>query len=306
MHSVSPAEVAQFKERGYFIRRGLVEDELVDTAMEKVWEYLLESIALSDDGEWLVSPTDPLTWLDPQWCHAEPAPKSGFYEGRPKIVADRRTVKLHDLGHQRYIRDMSTNHRYIRGIAEQVLGRPLKTSERTRGVYALFPSVRGQQHPESAKLGPHTDRVCQQLNIAVYLADVEPQAGGFTIWPGSHQYMHDAHRFQSNWSPKEGFRDRVREALENTTPFEFIGSKGDVLFWHGRLIHSAGIHVKDTIRWAVFADFSHDRPVLNPDEHRRLGQYEWFKDTKLFRNDYPATDDMWRGWRLASNGRQLH
>ena len=91
----------------------------------------------------------------------------------------------------------------------------------------------------------------------------------------------------------------MREVVANITPVEFVGSQGDVVFWHGRTVHSAGIHIGETIRWAVFADFNEAREVLDAEGHRALGQYEWFKDAKLFKEDFKASDDMWRSWRLG-------
>ena len=58
-----------------------------------------------------------------------------------------------------------------------------------------------------------------------------------------------------------------------------------MIFWHGRTVHSAGVHVTDRIHRAVFGDYSCDREVMTDDEHRALGQYAWFKDTKLFKQD---------------------
>ena len=36
---------------------------------------------------------------------------------------------------------------------------------------------------------------------------------------------------------------------------EIVAEKGAVVFWHGRSVHSPGIHTGDDIRWAMFADF---------------------------------------------------
>jgi hypothetical protein len=39
--------------------------------------------------------------------------------------------------------------------------------------------------------------------------------------------------------------------------------------------------------------------VLSDEQHKALGQYEWFKDTRLFRDDHVVTNDMWRSWRIG-------
>ena len=71
-----------------------------------------------------------------------------------------------------------------------------------------------------------------------------------------------------------------------------------MIFWHGRLAHTPGIHLSHEIRWAAFADYTHDRPVLTGDEHRALGQYEWFKDSQLFRQDFETSSNLWRHWAI--------
>ena len=178
----------------------------------------------------------------------------------------------------------------------------LRPSSRTRGVYALFPTTSADDEESRIvrALGPHTDQVCQQLNACAYLDDVPPRGGGFTVYPGSHRIMHRAHRLAANWSPLPTFRDAMRQVVAEIEPFELAGRKGDVIFWHGRTVHSAGAHLSRDIRWALFADFTHDRETLSDEEHRDAGLYEWFKDAKLFRADHEAGEDMWQGWRLAS------
>jgi ectoine hydroxylase-related dioxygenase (phytanoyl-CoA dioxygenase family) len=148
-------------------------------------------------------------------------------------------------------------------------------------------------------LGPHTDQVCQQLNACGYLEDVNPRNGGFTVYPGSHKRMFREHRYEANWSPLSSFRDTLKEIAETIVPYEIVAEKGSVVFWHGRTIHSAGIHLGGDIRWALFADFTRNQPVLTDEEHKDANQYEWFKDAKLFRTDKLVGDDMWRSWRLG-------
>jgi ectoine hydroxylase-related dioxygenase (phytanoyl-CoA dioxygenase family) len=141
--------------------------------------------------------------------------------------------------------------------------------------------------------------VCQQLNACAYLDDVAPRSGGFTVYPGSHKLMFQAHRYESNWSPKPSYQDVMTKVVEEIEPYEIVAEKGAVIFWHGRTVHSSGIHIGSTIRWALFADFTRDRAVMNDEEHKQLGQFEWFKDTKLFREDSPVSTDMWRNWKVS-------
>ncbi len=300
---LSAREIDFFVANGFLVKRGMLRREDLGPAMKRVWAYLADNVPMADGFD---PPTqaDPASWRDPGWAKMPAADTVGFYEGRQRNVHARDTVKLHDLGSADFVVDLVPNNPKVREVAKLLLGDDLRPSTRTRGVYALFPTTvppgaDGQARRRATALGPHTDRVCQQLNVCAYLDDVPPRNGGFTLYPGSHKTMFRAHRCAANWSPLPSFRDAVRSVVRDIVPLELPGAAGDVIFWHGRTVHSAGIHTGERIRWAVFGDFTLDAPTLTPDEHRELGQYEWFKDTELLRDDAPATGDMWRDWRLG-------
>ena len=300
---VSRAEIEFFKQNGFLFKRGLIERGAATDALNRAWQSLLETVPPAD-GNWELKREDPDTWRAPKWSVLPPADTSGPFEGRQRTAVHGRTVKMHEIGNQRFLLDLVPNNPRIREIARAMLADKLKTSERTRGIYALFPSEQlglGEigKRLSGASLGPHTDRVCQQLNVCAYLDDVPPRSGGFTVYPGSHRIMFKAHQYEANWSPTDSFNDALREVVTTITPVEFAGQQGDVVFWHGRTVHSAGVHIGDSIRWAVFADFTEDRDILDADAHRELGLYEWFKDAKMFTNDEEVSDDMWKSWRLA-------
>lgn len=300
---LSAREIDFFVANGFLVKHGILRREHLGPAMKRVWAYLADNVPMADGFD-PPTPEDPATWRDPGWAKMPPADTAGFYEGRQRNVHARDTVKLHDLGSVDFLVDLVPNNAKVRAVAALLLGENLRPSERTRGVYAVFPTTVPEGAPGRARrmctaLGPHTDRVCQQLNVCAYLDDVPPRNGGFTLYPGSHKVMFRAHRFGGNWSPLPTFRDAVRSVVRDIEPLELAGRAGDVIFWHGRTVHSAGIHTGDRVRWAVFGDFTLDAPTLTPDEHRELGQYEWFKDTELKRDDAVADGDMWRDWRLG-------
>ena len=307
---LSSAEVEFFVEHGFLVKKRLLCANAVDAALERIWAHILDRVPVALDSGWQLRPDDPETWLDPRWAAMPPVPKAGPHDGRQRIAHHGATLKLHDLGAAAYLVDLVPNNPALRPIAEALLG-DLRQSSRTRGVYATFPkrdpkpAVYSEEELVVQALGPHTDQVCQQLNVCAYLDDVPPRGGGFTVYPGSHHIMFRAHRFAANWSPAPNFRDAMQTVIRDIVPVELPGDKGDVIFWHGRTVHSAGAHFGRNIRWALFADFTHNRETLDDDAHRALGLYEWFKDTRLFRNDeaVPAEGDcdMWKGWRLRSS-----
>ena len=305
---LSAAEVEFFVEHGFLVKPRLLCMDAVDAAMDRVWAYLLDRVPVALDSGWRLRREDAATWLDPQWASMPPVPKVGPHRGRQRIAHHGATVKLHELGGADFLVDLVPNNPAVRRVATALLG-DLRASSRTRGVYALFPSrdskPSGVAEDElvAKALGPHTDQVCQQLNVCAYLDAVPPRNGGFTVYPGSHRAMFGAHRLAANWSPRPNFRDTMRQVIRDVTPLEVAGGKGDVIFWHGRTMHSAGAHFGRRIRWAVFADFTHDRETLDDDAHIAAGLYEWFKDTKLFRDDDAVDAEdrsaMWKGWRLG-------
>ena len=300
---LTSTEIDFFVEHGYLVKRQIVEEQhLKQDALEFAWSYLLENLPYDPDTSWRISRENTASWFTPKWRRMPPADDHGFYEGRQRINYGGQTIKLHDIGHKQVFLELLPNHVNVRHIAAHLLSADLRESTRTRGVYALLPKRRTSEekmeYVRTRALGPHTDRVCQQLNVCTYLDSVPPRGGGFTVYPGSHKIMFQAHETESNWSPTPEFRDAIAHVRETITPVEFAGEAGDVIFWHGRTVHSSGVHLASNIRWALFGDFMRNAEVLSDDHHRAVGQYEWFKDTRLLANDLPVSSDMWRGWRL--------
>lgn len=315
--ALSAAEVGFFVEHGFLVKKRLLAASAVEAALDRIWRHLLDNVPLADNG--VLRRDDPSTWISPPWAPMPPTPQVGPHQGRAPLIYSDAMVRLHDLGAADFLLRLVPNNPRVRRVAAALLG-DLRASSRTRGVYALFPTRQAVDAPQdgaaaeasiSAALLPHTDQVCQQLNLCAYLNDVPPRGGGFTVYPGSHKALFHAHRFSANWSPLPRFADTMRQVIQETVPLELTGCRGDVIFWHGRAVHSSGPHFGRHIRWAVFADFMQEGETLSDDEHRALGLFEWFKDTKLLRHDVEtaagagaeAADGrhhpMWRGWRLA-------
>jgi hypothetical protein len=140
-----------------------------------------------------------------------------------------------------------------------------------------FPSLSDEVRPPS----PHLDGMYTPTNglepgdiwshtllVGIFLTDVvEPNAGNFTAWPGSH------HRYEKY------FRDHGPESLLNGMPTIDIGEPrqvmaraGDVLLAHYELGHTNGPHVGVDPRYAVFFRVSHP-------QH---GQQKWDAMTNIW------------------------
>ena len=301
---VSQAESDFFIENGFLIKSSLLDLSKLAPAMDRIWAHTIKRVPVLEGSGWALAREDSATWMNPRWAAMPPHPDSGPRQGRQPVEYFGRIVKLHDLGNAEYLLDLMANDQAVRAVARALLGEDLRPSVRTRGVYAVFPTrdatdPSGRKRLRGTSLGPHADQVCQQLNACGYLDDVAPRSGGFTVYPGSHKIMFQAHKYESNWSPLPSYREAMREVVEDIEPYELIADKGSVIFWHGRTVHSSGIHIGTDIRWALFADFTQNREILSDEEHKHCGQFEWFKDAKLFKEDWPVSDDMWRNWNVS-------
>ncbi len=300
---ISEAEKEFFKVNGFIVKHGLLDQEKLAIAFDRIWTHLLANVGANSD--WQLSRDDKGTWLNPQWAPMAEAPTAGYFQGRQPMEQFGRILKMHDIGHADYLLDLLPNEPRVRQVAEAILSKDLRPSHQTRGIYGIFPTNNpadpsGSRRLRGTSLGPHVDQVCQQLNTCAYLDDVPERCGGFTVYPGSHKIMFHAHEFEANYSPSLSFVDAMEEVIETIEPLELIGKKGSVIFWHGRTVHSSGIHTGNSIRWALIDDFTENLEVLSEEEHKEAGQYEWFKNARLFRQDRPVTDDMWRNWNIST------
>lgn len=124
----------------------------------------------------------------------------------------------------------------------------------------------GFKHFDSApEVGGGTVAAC------VYLDDVTPRSGGFTVWPGSHRIAgeyFDEHALETvggkpNNSQLPALGDGPDEwnyddlLWNQFDPYEIAGNAGRVVLWHFRLTHTAGTHVGEDVRMSAIKRFSH-------------------------------------------------
>lgn len=287
-------EVEHFKREGFLVKRGLVQatDEF-KAIVDYVWETVPAGVMSRDD---------PTTWVD------EPHKRWPVGAATRIGVLQHSAWKMrspHLYGREDSMLDVTANHPRVRGVVKQFLGERLERAERVRGVYLVLPkspSVEG-------RLGPHVDHSAAQLSAMVLIDEIPARTGGFTVWPGSHLRLH---RY---WTSCQGahFNDRIKNEfdeefksiLRNIDPVEFVGEAGDVVFWHPRLIHSAGInHSAETttprIRYAIPCDFQKPGYTFYDDDDLGPGsKHQWWVDTRHFREDpAPTAINMWEDWNI--------
>lgn len=289
-------EIAQFVEYGFLVKRGLVHNkEALRRSVDLLWENVPQGVLKRDD---------PKTWVDyphEKWDEEFVDQVGRLHNGNWKM----RSRGVNGLGTQSFLVDQIANHPGIRKVAQSLLGSPIEFVRRVRGVYAILP----KPLKEEWSLGPHGDYMASQLSAMVFADDVPPHCGGFAVWPGSHTRLHgcwdNVHGSQITQENVKRFAKVRDQVLRDTTPVEFCGRAGDVVFWHPRLLHSAGVNYSVERESPVIR-------VLIPCDYQRLGfsyyddlefgpgpLYQYWVDTRNFREDVPATpDNMWSNWNV--------
>ncbi len=294
--SLSEHEIEHFKRYGFVIKRGLIDDRAaLRQALDHAWDQVPRGIISRDNPEtWLNKPHE-------KWT-AQDAEKVGLLA--------RGNWKIRSRGEAGFgtdpilVRRVAGNPRLIR-VVEQFLGGPMMRPRRVRGIYFILPKPPGT----SAGYGVHADYSAAHLSAMVLIDSVPPRTGGFTVWPGSHLRLHEhwdtVHGGNISDDRREGFRLARDEILRDTTPMELTGEPGDVVFWHSRILHSAGINHSaewdsPRVRAIVPVDFQIDGRNYYDDVQYGPGpNVQYWVDTRNFRNDETATaDNVWDDWGI--------
>ena len=294
--TLGPAEVEHFKDRGFLVKRGLIDD---DKAFGQIIDHLWSNVPRG-----ILKADDPATWLDApheKWAEAD-VPRVG------RLIHDNwkmRSPGPNGVGTESFLVDRIANHPNLIAIMRAFFDAPIRPPRRVRGIYAVLPK------PPSGpgRLGPHADSMAAELSAMVLVHEILPRSGGFTLWPGSHLRLHPhwdtVHGGVISGDRREGFRKARDAVLRDITPVEFTGQAGDVVFWHPRTLHSAGVNYSadgdhPTVRLVVPCDYQRDgMTYFDDDEYGPGGKYQWWVDTRNYREDVPTTaDNIWSGWAI--------
>ena len=297
--TLSSGEIAHFKTHGFLVKRRLIDDDdAFDRILDHLWSSVPRGLLCRDDAD---------TWFDiPQdaWTEADVARVGRFAHGNWKM----RSPGARGIGTEPFLVERIANHPHMLAIAEAFLGAPVRPPRRVRGIYAVFPKP-----PAAAgRLGPHADYMAAQIAAMVLVHDVPPRCGGFTLWPGSHLRLHPhwdtIHGGRISATRRDGFQQARDDVLRDITPVEFPGGPGDVVFWHPRTLHSAGVNhsaspasgLEPTVRVIVPCDYERAGYTYFDDDEFGPGEkFQWWVDTRNFREDVAATaDNIWQGWAV--------
>lgn len=294
-------QLSFFKKNGYLLVKGAMSKALCERAQDLLWQSLPEGTPLVRD--------DPSThrgpFLDPHRSTEAMHIRDGF------------RWQVRDLGTHPDIIDLIYSEAIV-SMAESLLGQgtlrqhkkggvpmgsqgaawpggpvdPALGTEGARGIYCtLSPPDESEQ---SQPLHCHTDGHPFHLGVVGLIADSPPKGGAFTIWPGSHARLYPTFAMQYD-QPRIPYYDHLPsyrgilhtpeylaelERVEgDTAPLECHGEAGDIVFWHHRLAHAAGVNQTATMREAILADF-------------------WKTDLDECRAEPPHAD-MWHDWSPA-------
>ena len=165
------------------------------------------------------------------------------------------------------------------------------TGQGTRGLYCTLPN---SPPPADNYRSAHSEAMYDthwRLQIAAYIDDLPPNAGGLTLWPGSHRriwdYWEEVHRAAPPPVRPEGVPEwdgytapPLTDIKSDTEPVVTEGPVGSVVLWHANLMHMAGQNRREeVIRQATIYAFA-KTPESVPDE--------------VARRD--PSGDLWRDW----------
>lgn len=243
MAYLTTEDKAFFKDHGYLIRHDLLSQQQIDEARDALWEGL--------EAE----RDDPDTWVGA-------GPRVPVPSSHPALRA-------------------TVMESHVFAAAEELIGKD-RLNPGGPGAHLVFPSGddewAGPSHGHLDGYYTPTNGVAEgtvglfHVGTTIYVEDIEPRGGGFTIWPGTHRQSAQYFKTHSLLSIQGG---NSRDVFDLPEPLEVTGPAGTVCLWHGQLVHSGSKNAARNIRMALIARLSR-------------------KDLNDIRFESP--DDMWHYW----------
>ena len=292
--TVDAEEIRHFKKVGFIVKRNLIKQHSqLNRIVDHVWKTVPAGVMTRDQPQsWFVGTQE-------RWPLDRQEEIGALHHSNWKMRSKEK------IGRERFMLELTANHPAVQTAVRSLLGEGVRICERVRGVYVVLPKPPSR----TGQLGPHVDHAAAQLCAMVLVDDVPPQTGGFTVWPGSHIALHEYWEscFGAHFNParKDEFDAEFQRILREIEPVEFVGEAGDVVFWHPRLIHSAGVNysadsAEPRIRVVVPCDFQKDGRQFFDDDVLGPGpDKQWWVDTRHFRGDpVPTKNNIWNDWEI--------
>jgi len=243
MPHLTAEDKAFFKKNGYLVKESLVPADICKAAADAVWSKL--DCDRSDPSTYVnAGPAFPSVRDDPATRRV--TLDSPVFECAEELVGKGKLRENFAGPHLRFPTGESDwslpNHGHLDGYYTPTNGVP----EGTVGIFSV--------------------------GLSIYVEEVKPRGGGFTVWPGTHIQATDYFKTHSLLSFKGG---NASDTFDMPEAVEVTGPAGSVCFWHGQLMHTGGKHCGDAIRMAFIGRLS------------RKDSNDIFLETP---------DDMWTYW----------
>jgi phytanoyl-CoA hydroxylase len=225
---------------GYCVVKGLVADSAID-AMERDLDDLWVDGGQTRPVELLGVRVEP----DSVPVNLHHKDLQALDEGTRRAMQARSNWRIHGFHLASPAAAVVFAHAGLKALASLILGREVVPS------YSI-----NFTHGSEQEL--HTDTavfhvVPPNYLVGAWLAceDIKPGSGALVVYPGSHRgpmYPAFDNYPQTNlrtWSDQADYARFMHEQSERYPPLTFLAKKGDVLLWHGMLIHG-GSRVEDS------------------------------------------------------------
>ena len=94
------------------------------------------------------------------------------------------------------------------------------------------------------------------INVTIYVEDIDEKGGCFTYWPGSHNVAYEYFKTHSLLSVQGGISSDVFPVGTFPQGQQFSGKAGDAIFWHGQMFHAGSKNINRNIRMALIGRFA--------------------------------------------------
>jgi hypothetical protein len=155
------------------------------------------------------------------------------------------------------------NESGLKAVAEQLIGPGMVRPVNYGQIALRFPRP---EDPPEVKVHPHLDGMYTPTNgvqegtignftalVGVFLSDLpQPNAGNFTVWPGTHTLYETYFREHGPQSLLKGM-----PPVTLPEPEQFLGHAGDAALVHYQIAHGIAPNLSPNIRYAVFFRLNH-------------------------------------------------
>ena len=218
------------QEHGYFIKRKLVSERLLEKARSEFWAVAPARFSREDPTTW--TPFTESEKVSDVFLKGSLTRRSGNVWR--EFMRGENATSLHE------IIDIDA----IQSIVHELIG---EYEVLIRGIFCILPS---EDNDLNLERSAHIDKHAFDLGAVIYLEDCPPGNGGLTIWPGAHK------NFEGIDIPFDLQTIKEQEQRLNWNHrIEVSGQAGDVIFWHPLIPHVYGVNILNRMRQAIFCDF---------------------------------------------------